>query len=59
MHGVMHALLWLWLCMHDRSSMHCGGHYVVGVIMMLLVCDVDMLAYIEKEMQIIRVRLQQ
>jgi len=38
--------------------MHCGGHYEICVIMMLLVCyDVDMLAKMEQEMQIIRARL--
>jgi len=34
--------------MHSRLDMHPGGHYVVFVIMMLLVCyDVDMLAKME------------
>ena len=39
--------------------MHHGGHYVVYVIMMLLVCyDADMLDEIESEMHIIKARLQ-
>jgi len=51
LYAFMHALSWLWLCMHGRSYMHHGGHYVVFVIMMLLVCyDVDVLVEIEQEM---------
>ena len=29
MHVVMHSFSCIWLCMHDRSHMHLGGHYVV------------------------------
>ena len=44
--------------MDSSSNMHCGGHYAVCVIIMLLVCnDADMLAKMEQKIHIIRARL--
>ena len=49
---VMHALLWVWFVLHEVIVCILGHHDVVGCY------DVDLMAKIEQEIQITKVRLQ-